>query len=107
MGQYGSSTGKSKFACREIDDVHLVGQQMIDFLRLHVLALGFTLFHEVDVILQERSVQHAWYLVSVTDVGYGTHVFQRYRLTSNEVGSGFDAHKAYVLWPHLFNGVLQ
>ena len=40
VGQYGSSTGKSKFACREIDDVHLVGQQMIDFLRLHVLAFG-------------------------------------------------------------------
>ena len=49
----GTTTCKTEFAGREVDDVHLVGQKVIDFLRCHVLALCLTGLHEVDVVLKE------------------------------------------------------
>ena len=107
MADDGSSAGKAKFAGREIDNVHLVGQQMVDFLGGHILALCLASFHEVDVVLQQRSVQYAGNTEFVTDVCHGQHVLQADGLSTDEVSSGFHAHIGNLLRSIFADGLLQ
>ena len=75
----------------------MVGQEVIDGLEVHVLATCLAGLHEVDVVLEERCVEHADDVVVVADVGHGKHVLERYGLTADEVGTCLNTYKGDVL----------
>ena len=107
MADDGASAGKAKFAGRKIDDVHLVGQQMVDFLGSHVLALCLAGLHEVDVVLQQRSIQYAGHAEFVADVCHSQHVLQADGLSADKVGPGFHTHIGHLLGAIFADGLLQ
>ena len=107
VGSNDPAAGEAQLAAREVDDVHLVGENMIDLPSGHVLALSLAHFHEVNVVLQERSIEHALDAVVMTDVGDGKHVFEGNRLSADQVRAGFDADESNLLGAVGFDGLLQ
>ena len=67
----------------------------------------FAGLHEIDVVLQQRGVEHAQHAVVVADVGHGQHVLQRNGLSADEVRSSLYAHKGHLLRSVSLDGAFQ
>ena len=80
---------------------------MVDFLGRHEFATGLPHFHEVDVVLEEGSVEDALDSELVANVSDGEHVLKGYRLASDEVGSGFDPDERHFLRSEFLDGLAE
>ncbi len=107
LGCDDTTLGEAQFAGREIDDVEVVGEEMIDFLRLHELATSLAGLHEIYVVLQEGCVEHRLHSHLMTNVGHGKHILQRYGLTADEVGSRLHANESHSVGTYLLDALTQ
>ena len=68
---------------------------MINGFDVHVFAARFPDLHEIDIVLQERSVQYADHAHLMADVTDSQHVFQTDGLAADEVRAGLYAHERH------------
>ena len=92
-----AATAKTEFAGREVDDVKEVGDHTGNFpngLILHALLTGFD---EVQVVLQQGSIQHGHDAVFTGNLGGSLHVLVGDGLTADEVCACLQAHVGNIL----------
>ena len=80
---------------------------MIDLFRRHILALSLACLHEIDVVLQQRCVEHGFNAILVTYVGHGKHIFKRYGLTADKVSAGLYSYERHLLRTVFLDSCLQ
>ncbi len=107
VGGDDAAAGEAEFAGGEVDDIETVCQHVVDLLGGHELAARLAGLHEVDVVLQQGSVENALDAEFVADVRDGKHVLQAHRLAADEVGAGLHAHEGDLLRTVVLDGLAE
>ena len=103
VGDDGTTAGETELAAGEVDEIHLIRNLADDFGHRHILCGFLAGLDEVQVVLQQRGIQHGHDAVFLTHGGHIQHVLHGKRLTANQVGTGFDTHKGNMVSTHLFD----
>ena len=102
-----AALGETQLAGGEIDDVEMVGKEVVDFPWLHKLAARLTGLHEIYVVLEQGSVEHRLHAHLMADVGDGEHILQRHGLAANEVGARLHTHERHPVGSYLLDALAQ
>ena len=70
MANDSATACEAQLTRREVDDIHLARQEVIDLFRCHVFALCLAGLHEVNIVLQQRRIQYTWHAKLVANIGY-------------------------------------